>query len=79
VNKDSDLTEDENSASFRFRFLAISSIINKNAILLSSTTQFHVKRSRRLTVLIASFARSCSVRDVKHAATHQKSHDRKKQ
>jgi len=49
VNKDNDLTEDENSASFCFHFLAISSIINKNAILLSSTTQFHVKRSRRLT------------------------------
>ncbi len=78
MNRNNDLTEDENSASFCFHFLAISSIINKNAILLSSTTQFHVKRSRRLTVLIASFARSCSVRNVKHVATHQKSHDRKK-
>ncbi len=29
MNKDNDLTEDENSASFHFHFLAISSIINR--------------------------------------------------
>ncbi len=56
MNKDNDLTEDENSVSSCIRFLAISSIINSMLsyyLLLRSFTQ---KDLMRLTVLIASFA-----------------------
>ncbi len=49
MNKDSNLTEDENSASFHFVLLVISSIIDRMLSYLSFTTQFHVKRFHHFT------------------------------
>ena len=70
MNKDNNLTKDENSVNFYICFLAISSIINKVLsyyLLLCSFTQ---RNFMCLTILIALFAWSCLIRNVKCTVTH---------
>jgi len=56
VNKDNDLTEDENSVSFYIHFLAISSIINRDLSYYILLRSFMQRNLMHLTVLIASLA-----------------------
>jgi len=70
VNKDNNLTEDENFVNSCICFLAISFIINKVLSYYLLLCSFMQKDFMHFIVLIAFFAWSCSVKNVEHAMIH---------